>query len=128
MSISSVSSAGTPDQAFNAAVSGMAGAQPSEPQQNAGQTAEAAKTPASTDTVHLSAAAQALALKQSGETAAQIAVDMNTDVKTVDGYLGIQAAAATPAPAPVAVAASPAPAPAPIAATAAPQAKVDIRI
>ena len=41
------------------------------------------------DIVHLSAQAQAKALKQQGETPVQIAASMNTDIKTVDGYLGI---------------------------------------
>ena len=45
------------------------------------------------DTVNLSASAQAKALKQVGKTPAQIAYLLNTDVKTVDGYLGIQALA-----------------------------------
>jgi hypothetical protein len=41
------------------------------------------------DTVTLSHAAQAKSLKAQGETPAQIALAMKTDVKTVDGYLGI---------------------------------------
>ena len=45
--------------------------------------------PPKTDTVHLSAEAQAKALKQSGKTPAEIAFSMNLDVKTVDSYLGI---------------------------------------
>jgi DNA-binding CsgD family transcriptional regulator len=44
------------------------------------------------DSVHISAQAQAKVLQQSGQTPAQIAVALNTNVKTVDGYLGITAA------------------------------------
>ena len=68
-----------------------------------------AKTPpAEHDSVHLSAAAQAKALKQQGKTPAQIAVAMNTDVKTVDGYLGIAASTTTTSPAVPAAAKAPA--------------------
>ena len=110
MSISGVSSVSS-QQAITA--TNLTGAQPASPQQGAAQGAEA--TAASKDTVHVSASAQAKALKQSGQSPAQIALTMNTDVKTVDGYLGIQAAATTTTPA------------ASEAAKAAPAAKVDTK-
>ena len=54
------------------------------------------------DEVKLTGTALAKSLKLSGQTAAQIAQSMSTDIKTVDSYLGLQApaTAATPAPAP----------------------------
>jgi hypothetical protein len=64
-----------------------------------GATQEVAKTtPATTtskgDTVTLSAAAQAKALHQSGQSVASIASSLGTDTKTVDEYLGIAVAEA----------------------------------
>ena len=56
--------------------------------------------PPKRDTVHLSAKAQAKAFKQQGETPAQIAASMNTNVKTVDGYLGITGSTVATATAP----------------------------
>lgn len=62
------------------------------------------------DKVHLtaSAQAQAKALKEGGETPAQIAFTMNTDVRTVEGYLSVQTPAATPPPKAPAVQTAPA--------------------
>ena len=70
---------------------------------------EAATTPAATkaaqipqqhDTVELTGTALAKSLKLSGQTPAQIALKMGLDIKTVDSYLSIKAAASAPAPAP----------------------------
>ena len=110
MSISSVSSASIVDQATTAANTGLTENDPTSSTKDTTQGAQAVKTQAQKDTVHLSAAAQAKALKQGGETPAQIAVALSTDIKTVDGYLGIQTtstsstaapAVATPTPAAV---------------------------
>jgi|GEM_PF-5731930 len=62
------------------------------------------------DTVKLSNAALAKSLKLEGETPAQIAKDMGTDLKTVDEYLGIDDSTTTTSTATTkaAVAASPA--------------------
>jgi hypothetical protein len=74
------------------------------------QTASAAKTAAAQsespaqaspgfeeDTVKLSAAAQAKLMHRQGQSPALIAATLGTDVKSIDGYLGIQIAAAASA-------------------------------
>jgi DNA-binding NarL/FixJ family response regulator len=53
------------------------------------------ETPPQHDTVTLSGAALAKSLKQSGLTAAQIALKMHLSVETVDQYLGITTNAVT---------------------------------
>jgi DNA-binding NarL/FixJ family response regulator len=53
------------------------------------------ETPPQHDTVTLSGAALAKSLKQSGLTAAQIALKMHLSVETVDQYLGIATKAVT---------------------------------
>ena len=77
----------------------------------------AAKTPppppprrdtAKLDTARLNISAQAKALRQAGKTPAQIAYLLNSDVKTVDGYLGIQNAAPSTTAAAAAAPATPA--------------------
>ena len=70
-------------------------------------TPEAATTPAALkpeaaqpkhDTVELTGPALAKSLKLAGQAPAQIALKMGLDVKTVDTYLSIKEAAATPTP------------------------------
>lgn len=62
---------------------------------------EAAATPQSQPyTVKLTGTALAKSLKLAGQNPAQIALKMGIDVKTVDQYLSIKVASATPAPAP----------------------------
>jgi predicted flap endonuclease-1-like 5' DNA nuclease len=106
MSISGVPSVGSPQTPLTAAISTLPGPQPAATAQDATKAAEPASQP--TDTVHLSGSAQAKALKASGQSPAEIAQTMNTDIKTVDGYLGIQATATTTTPStpPVATAAA----------------------
>ncbi|HEY3373959.1 MAG TPA: hypothetical protein VGK02_02720 [Candidatus Aquicultor sp.] len=55
------------------------------------------KTQENKDTVHISTAAQARALKHAGQTASQIASSLGLDVKTVDAYLGIKNQTVAPA-------------------------------
>ena len=52
------------------------------------------------DSVHLTAEAQAKALKQTGKTPEEIALALNIDVKTVDKNLQISAAPTTRTPVP----------------------------
>jgi hypothetical protein len=49
------------------------------------------------DTVKLSAAAQAKMMHRQGQSAALIAATLGTDIKSVDGYLGIKIATPTAA-------------------------------
>ena len=91
---------------------------------NHDNTAKPAATQKQHDTVHITPSAQAKAMKQAGQTAAQIARLMGIDIKTVNDYLGIQttvATATTAASKPtVTVAATPS--------TATPAAKVDTKV
>ena len=100
MSINPIS--GNAQQPLSSAATTVAAPLQSEAAQHA------AAIPSKQDSVHLTATAQAKALKLAGQTAAQIAVKLGVDVKTVDSYLSIKVAPVTlPSVAPVAAVAKP---------------------